>query len=157
MIFWKRLSLLPKNWKTKNLCYKYQFRECKTKNTWKGCLSRRNFHFYRCYEISFYNFCNKHPLIGKNTSKFKKSHLIFLMLQAAEYMICFTRVPLILLSFKVCKWVSQRGIGNTWPDLHFFKAKCLQMTQSPQLPAVSHVLSMRWHQSKDHSAMYLAS
>ena len=41
---------------------------------------------------------------------------------------CVTRAPLlyfirswVALSFKVCEWVSQLGICNIWPDLHFFQ------------------------------------
>ena len=26
----------------------------------------QNFRFYKCYDICFYNFCDKHPLIRKN-------------------------------------------------------------------------------------------
>ena len=71
----------------------------------------RNFRFYRCYGISFYNFCNKHPLMGKTLLNSEKnalqiSHLMFWMLQAAKFLICVTRVPLILLSKSVSEWVS---------------------------------------------------
>ena len=28
----------------------------------------QNFRFYKCYDICFHNFCDKHPLMGKNAS-----------------------------------------------------------------------------------------
>ena len=48
---------------------------------------------------------------------------------SANYCIvyCVSRAPLsqfirswVDLSFKVCEWVCEWGIGDTWPDLHFF-------------------------------------
>ena len=31
-----------------------------------GQYASQNFRFYKCYDICFYNFCEKHPLIWKN-------------------------------------------------------------------------------------------
>ena len=53
----------------------------------------QNFRFYKCYDICFCSFCEKHPLIRKKTLlKSEKnilqiSHLIFWMQQAAKYLI----------------------------------------------------------------------
>ena len=46
-------------------------RGSKTKKTWRGggCHGQngsQNFRFHKCYDICFYNFCEKHPLIRKN-------------------------------------------------------------------------------------------
>ena len=34
----------------------------------------QNFRFYKCYDICFHNFCDKHPLMGKNASKVWKKY-----------------------------------------------------------------------------------
>ena len=52
----------------------------------------QNFRFSKCYDICFYNFCEKHLLMGKMLLKSQKnvfqiSHLIFWKLQAAKYLI----------------------------------------------------------------------
>ena len=42
-----------------------------------GCHGRngsQNFRFYKCYDICFHNFCDKHPLMGKNASKVWKKY-----------------------------------------------------------------------------------
>ena len=63
---------------------------------WGGWFSRKNeslnFRFYKCYDICFHNFCEKYSRMGKNVSKVWKNilqifHLIFWMLQRAEYLI----------------------------------------------------------------------
>ena len=64
---------------------------------WRGGFHWRNrsqnFRFSKCYDICFYHFCEKHPLMGKKRLlKSEKnilqiSHLIFWMLQAAKYLI----------------------------------------------------------------------
>ena len=47
-------------------------------------------------------------------------------------------------SFKVCKWVSQRGIGNTWPDHHFFKAKIPSNDPVTSITNWYHLILRKW-------------
>ena len=69
----------PKIGKRKNEFTNINLRGCKTQKTWRGggCHGRngsQNFRFYKCYDICFHNFCDKHPLMGKNASKVWKKY-----------------------------------------------------------------------------------
>ena len=71
MNFFGRGSLnTPKIGKRKKVFTNINLTGCKTKKMWRGGgLSRtngsQNFCFYKCNDICFYNFCDKHPLMGK--------------------------------------------------------------------------------------------
>ena len=70
MIYFGRGSLnTPKIGKRKNEFTNINLKECKTQKTWRGgCHGRnrsQNFCFYKCYDICFWCFCEKHPLMGK--------------------------------------------------------------------------------------------
>ena len=57
----------PENGQQKDSVININWRRCKTRITWNRS---QNFRFYKCYDICFYNFCNKHLLKWKkNTSE----------------------------------------------------------------------------------------
>ena len=57
----------PENGQQKDSVININLRRCKTRITWNRS---QIFRFYKCYDICFYNFCNKHLLKWKkNTSE----------------------------------------------------------------------------------------
>ena len=60
--FGRRLSQHPKNWKAPKLIHTPPFKAVSNSKNVNGS---QNFRFYKCYDICFHNFCDKHPLMGK--------------------------------------------------------------------------------------------
>ena len=79
----------PENGQQDDSVININLRRCKTRITWNRS---QNFRFYKCYDICFYNFCNKHLLKWKKTLLKSEImilqiyHLFFWMLRAVKYL-----------------------------------------------------------------------
>ena len=73
----------PENGQQKDSVININWRRCKTRITWNRS---QNFRFYKCYDICFYNFCNKHLLKWKKT--LLKSEIMILQISHLFFGCC---------------------------------------------------------------------
>ena len=74
--------LTPQKLETKNWLTNINLRACKTQKREGGVFygqnGSQNFRFYKCFDICFYSFGEKHPHYGKNASKVWKTFFKYL-------------------------------------------------------------------------------
>ena len=106
---WLGSPISPENGQQEDSVININLRRCKTRITWNRS---QNFRFYKCYDICFYNFCNKHLLKWKkNTSEVWNNDSpnispIFWMLRAVKYLSEFS------FTFPFFSWILSELFGH---------------------------------------------